>query len=161
MMKKRGFIYQGRTPAPNLEEKISSLSTEYLVLILKDEGIKAGLELIKSLGFVLELNAKLIKDNPNAKLEAWNFLNGKGLESDDCIQMDSTIISVNTHEQYSLSGMMFLKDGKFDDAIQEDFAEAVQAGANSTPSFLINDQLIIGNRPFEEFQAVIEEELAQ
>jgi protein-disulfide isomerase len=54
-----------------------------------------------------------------------------------------------------------IKSGKFDDAIQQDYGDALQVQISSTPSFLINGNLIIGNRPYEEFQAAIEAELAQ
>jgi protein-disulfide isomerase len=38
---------------------------------------------------------------------------------------------------------------------------AVNRGVNSTPTFFVNNQRIEGNVPYEEFQRVIEQELAQ
>ncbi len=49
---------------------------------------------------------------------------------------------------------------KYQEQIQQDQLDAVQAGINSTPSFVINGQLLVGNRPAEEFQAVIDSKLA-
>ncbi len=54
-----------------------------------------------------------------------------------------------------------LDDNKFQDQVQQDQLDAAQAGINSTPSFLINGQLVIGNRPAEEFQAIIDAALSQ
>lgn len=45
--------------------------------------------------------------------------------------------------------------------ILEDYQIGQQDGVSGTPSFLINGTLIIGAQPFEEFQRVIEEELAK
>jgi protein-disulfide isomerase len=54
-----------------------------------------------------------------------------------------------------------MKSDKYMAEIQQDYLEAQQAGVNSTPSFLINDVLVVGNQPLSEFQAIIEAELAQ
>jgi len=54
-----------------------------------------------------------------------------------------------------------IKSGKFDDAIQQDYSDALQVQISSTPSFLINGFMLVGNRPFEEFQTAIETELAK
>lgn len=45
--------------------------------------------------------------------------------------------------------------------IQEDYNLAVQDGVGGTPTFLINGTLVVGAQPFEEFQRIIEEELAK
>jgi len=45
--------------------------------------------------------------------------------------------------------------------IQEDYNIGVQDGVSGTPRFLINGTVIVGAQPFEEFQRVIEEELAK
>jgi len=49
---------------------------------------------------------------------------------------------------------------KYRDRVQQDEVDARRAGINSTPSFLINGQLLVGNQPFEAFQEAIEAELA-
>jgi len=54
-----------------------------------------------------------------------------------------------------------LDSDKFQDQISQDQLDAVQAGINSTPSFLINGQLIIGNRAAAEFQAAIDAALSE
>ncbi len=53
-----------------------------------------------------------------------------------------------------------LESGKYEDRVAEDEREARLAGVSGTPSFLINGRLIKGNLPFESFQQVIEDELA-
>jgi len=45
--------------------------------------------------------------------------------------------------------------------IQEDYNLGTQDGVGGTPTFLINGTLVVGAQPFEEFQRVIEEELAK
>lgn len=50
---------------------------------------------------------------------------------------------------------------KYDKMVQDDFDEGVKLGVNSTPSFFVNSQPILGARPVEEFAELIEEELAR
>jgi protein-disulfide isomerase len=50
---------------------------------------------------------------------------------------------------------------KYSERVQQDELDARRAGISSTPSFLINDQLIVGNLPYESFQRTIEAELAE
>ena len=45
--------------------------------------------------------------------------------------------------------------------IREDYNVGVQDGVTGTPGFLINGTPVIGAQPFEEFQRVIEQELAE
>lgn len=45
--------------------------------------------------------------------------------------------------------------------LKRDFEAGQEAGVQGTPSFLINDQLVVGAQPFEEFQKIIEQELAE
>lgn len=45
--------------------------------------------------------------------------------------------------------------------LKRDFEAGQEAGVQGTPSFFINDQIIVGAYPFEEFQRVIEEELSK
>jgi protein-disulfide isomerase len=47
------------------------------------------------------------------------------------------------------------------EGIQEDYNLARQDGLTGTPSFFINGILVVGAQPFEEFQRIIEEELAK
>ncbi|MFX1452814.1 MAG: tetratricopeptide repeat protein [Promethearchaeota archaeon] len=131
MAKKRGLIFQGIAPIPTLAGIISSYSTEYLVLIVKVEEHATALELIKSLGFELEVNSKIIIDSPYANLDAQNFMYYKGTESDECIQMGSNEIPVNNTEDLSIPGVSYLKEGKLDEAITA-FNEALKTNPNSS-----------------------------
>jgi protein-disulfide isomerase len=54
-----------------------------------------------------------------------------------------------------------LSSGRYDDQINQDKARGQSLGIPSTPSFIINGQLIQGALPFSEFQKVIEAELAK
>jgi protein-disulfide isomerase len=45
-----------------------------------------------------------------------------------------------------------LEEGRYNQTVSTNQAAAGQARVNSTPTFFINDQLIRGNRPFEEFE---------
>ncbi len=54
-----------------------------------------------------------------------------------------------------------LDSGKFRDQVQKDMAAASSVGISGTPSFLINGRLVVGAKPFEEFKAIIDEELAK
>jgi protein-disulfide isomerase len=50
--------------------------------------------------------------------------------------------------------------GKFRDKVQQDFTDGQAAGVSGTPSFLINDKLVVGAQPFSVFESAIEEALA-
>jgi protein-disulfide isomerase len=54
-----------------------------------------------------------------------------------------------------------IDSNKYNAEIQQDQIEATQAGINSTPSFLINGTLFVGNQPLEQFQSAIEAALAK
>lgn len=62
-------------------------------------------------------------------------------------------------DQYELVNCLEL--GTPLERIQEDYNLGRQDGVTGTPSFLINGTLLVGAQPFEEFQRVIEEELAK
>lgn len=53
-----------------------------------------------------------------------------------------------------------MKSKKYEAQVQADFDEGVKVGVNSTPSFFVNSQPILGARPVEEFSEIIDEELA-
>jgi len=62
-------------------------------------------------------------------------------------------------EQLGLDPLAFnecLDSGKYADQVQAETAAAQQIGVQSTPSFLINGQPVIGAQPFEAFQQVID-----
>ncbi|HJX36976.1 MAG TPA: DsbA family protein [Anaerolineae bacterium] len=54
-----------------------------------------------------------------------------------------------------------LEEGTVVERIIEDYNVGVQDGVEATPSFLINGTLVRGALPFEKFQKVIEEKLAE
>jgi protein-disulfide isomerase len=54
-----------------------------------------------------------------------------------------------------------LTEGTTVDRIIEDYNIGVQDGISATPTFLVNGTEVRGAQPFEEFQRVIEEELAK
>lgn len=54
-----------------------------------------------------------------------------------------------------------LDSKKYEAIAQKWYDEGQQAGVTGTPTFFINDQKIVGNLPYEEFERVIEQELAK
>jgi protein-disulfide isomerase len=62
-------------------------------------------------------------------------------------------------DQYELVNCLEL--GTPFDRIVEDYNIGTQDGVSGTPSFLINGTMVVGAQPLEEFQRVIEEELAK
>jgi protein-disulfide isomerase len=53
-----------------------------------------------------------------------------------------------------------LDDHRYQDEIEADATDATRLGLNGTPSFIINGRILIGALPFEDFKAIIDEELA-
>ena len=45
---------------------------------------------------------------------------------------------------------------KYREQVKKDLADGISAGVRGTPSFLINDRLVIGAQPFSFFQQAIE-----
>lgn len=54
-----------------------------------------------------------------------------------------------------------LDSGKYENEVQKDTQDGINAGIQGTPGFIINGQLISGAQPFSAFQQVIERELAK
>lgn len=54
-----------------------------------------------------------------------------------------------------------MDSGKYTQAVQEMSQVARQIGVQSTPSFAINGQAVIGAQPFDVFQQIIDEILEQ
>lgn len=54
-----------------------------------------------------------------------------------------------------------LNEERYADDIRAEAQAGIEAGVNSTPSFLINGELVVGAVPFEEFQSRIEAALEQ
>jgi protein-disulfide isomerase len=54
-----------------------------------------------------------------------------------------------------------LKDKVYADRVDEDRVEADEKGITGTPTFFINDQIVIGNKPISTFIQIIDTELAK
>jgi len=54
-----------------------------------------------------------------------------------------------------------LAERKYKGLTAQDEVDAVQKGIDGTPTFLVNGVTLVGNQPFENFQQLIEEELAK
>ncbi|MBI4117182.1 MAG: DsbA family protein [Parcubacteria group bacterium] len=52
-----------------------------------------------------------------------------------------------------------LDSGKYAAEVKKDFEDGSRAGANGTPTIFINGRIVVGAQPFENFKAIIEEEL--
>jgi protein-disulfide isomerase len=52
-----------------------------------------------------------------------------------------------------------LDSNKFDAQIAADSAEGTRLGANGTPTFFINGRQLVGAQPFDQFKALIDDEL--
>jgi protein-disulfide isomerase len=53
-----------------------------------------------------------------------------------------------------------LDDQRYLAEVQSDGEDASSLGLNGTPSFIINGRILVGNLPFANFKAIIDEELA-
>lgn len=65
--------------------------------------------------------------------------------------------------EFNLDQEMFdecLDSGKYADFVRDQTSLARQFGVQSTPSFMINGQVMIGAQPFEAFRQVIEQLLS-
>jgi protein-disulfide isomerase len=54
-----------------------------------------------------------------------------------------------------------MEEHKYLDEIRKDFEDGDAAGVTGTPSFFINGERVVGALPFEAFQTIIEEKLAE
>jgi protein-disulfide isomerase len=67
---------------------------------------------------------------------------------------------VDLAEQAGLDVSRFEEDfysGRYEEAVISDFQEGQRIGINSTPTFIVNDQAVVGLQPMETFEQVIEE----
>jgi len=65
-------------------------------------------------------------------------------------------------EEFKLDMATFnacLDSGSKADAIKKDMADAAQAGVTGTPTFFVNGRMMLGNQPYAEIRAIIEDEL--
>ena len=54
-----------------------------------------------------------------------------------------------------------LDSGKYYDEVEKDADDGRKAGVSGTPATFVNGRLISGAVPFEQFRAIIEEELSK
>lgn len=54
-----------------------------------------------------------------------------------------------------------VESGKFDEAIDADRDEGIEAGVTGVPGFLINDEILRGAQPFSAFEEMVEVELGK
>jgi len=54
-----------------------------------------------------------------------------------------------------------LSSGKYTDFVKEDMDYAMSIGVQSTPTFYVNGQVVIGAQPIQVFRQIIDEELAK
>ena len=81
----------------------------------------------------------------------------------DATQINSEL-HPRTAEKLGLDAAPFeacLSSDKYAEAVEADMNEAQGLGLNGTPAFLINGVLLSGAQPYEAFEKVIEQELAQ
>ena len=52
-----------------------------------------------------------------------------------------------------------MADPELEKQLQSDSAQAAKLGANGTPAFFINGRFLSGAQPFDNFKALIDEEL--
>ena len=50
-----------------------------------------------------------------------------------------------------------LKSGRYEDVVQADFEEGQGLGISGTPTFFINDKVLVGLQPLQTFEKTIEE----
>lgn len=67
-------------------------------------------------------------------------------------------------KEISLNMKRFEKDWKskkIKEKILHDMAEGAKAGVTGTPTFFINGRMLVGAKPFEDFNSIIQEELSK
>ncbi|NIO22697.1 MAG: thioredoxin domain-containing protein, partial [Candidatus Aenigmarchaeota archaeon] len=50
---------------------------------------------------------------------------------------------------------------KYKSKVDSDFREAFEIGVYGTPTFFINDQVVVGPKTFNEFRQIIDSELME
>lgn len=78
------------------------------------------------------------------------------------MQTDATLTFTDIAEELGLDIPAFeqcVAEQRYKELVDEDTLAAIYAGVEGTPTFFINEQAIVGPKPFKTFQAVIDEEL--
>jgi protein-disulfide isomerase len=83
------------------------------------------------------------------------FANQRAL-SDDDLKKYAADLGLDTEKFNSC-----YDSGQFRADVLQDYQEGQKAGVQGTPAFFVNGRFISGAQPFENFQAIIDEELAR
>jgi len=78
------------------------------------------------------------------------------------MQTDTTLTFTSIAEELNLDIPAFeqcFAEQRYKEMIEDDTLAAIYAGIEGTPTFFINDQVIVGPKPFKTFQTIIDEEL--
>jgi glutaredoxin len=78
------------------------------------------------------------------------------------LQLDPSITFTSIAEELELDIPAFehcMEEQRYKEQVDEDTLAAIYAGVEGTPTFFINDQAIVGPKPFKTFQTVIDGEL--
>ena len=96
------------------------------------------------------------------------FEQGKFWEMHDKLFENQQALEIEDLKQYAkdlkLNTVKFndcLDSGKYEEEVANDVSEGASYGVTGTPAFFINGKLIAGAYPLEEFQKIIDEELAK
>ncbi|MFA6888473.1 MAG: thioredoxin domain-containing protein, partial [Candidatus Woesearchaeota archaeon] len=78
------------------------------------------------------------------------------------MQTNATLTFTSIAQELNLDIPAFeqcLTEQRYKDLVDEDTLTAIYAGVEGTPTFFINDQVIVGPKPLKTFQTIIDEEL--
>jgi protein-disulfide isomerase len=96
------------------------------------------------------------------------FEQGKYWEYSDLLWKNQQALDVDSLKGYAQqSGLETgafnecLDSGRYTSEVQNDLAQGQGYGVTRTPTFFINGRLLVGAKPFSDFQAMIAEELAK
>jgi protein-disulfide isomerase len=84
------------------------------------------------------------------------FNTAQGDGSLDTIVLKKAASSLRLNESKFIS---CLDSKKYLDFIQRDFQEGTKLGVSGTPTFFINNRILVGNQSFETFEKIIDEEI--
>lgn len=96
----------------------------------------------------------------------WEYHEKLFIEQDVCTsgEEDSLEHIVRLAQEIGLNMKQFgscLKERTYKDEVKNDFNDGINAGVHGTPTFFINDRVIIGPKPILAFEKIIDEELKQ
>jgi protein-disulfide isomerase len=89
------------------------------------------------------------------ELHDWLFANQRSLSRDSIVEAAGKL-GMDTEVLASC-----IDEGKYNERLQAEIAEARSYGITGTPGFLVNGRVVTGARPLEAFESVIDDELAR